>query len=113
MKKIIILIPVFNDWESLKKLLIEIEENVKNIQNIFVSTDSEEYKDLAIKYGVSVPFLRPKNISKDNSTDIEWFLNLFEEITKLNFNISDYWVWLRPTTPLREINVIEMKIVCA
>ena len=36
MKKIIILIPVFNDWESLKKLLIEIEENIKNIQNILI-----------------------------------------------------------------------------
>ena len=34
MKKIIILIPVFNDWESLKKLLNEIEENVRNIKNI-------------------------------------------------------------------------------
>jgi len=36
MKKIIILIPVFNDWESLKKLLNEIEENVKNIKNILI-----------------------------------------------------------------------------
>ena len=29
MKKIIILIPVFNDWDSLKKLIKEINENVK------------------------------------------------------------------------------------
>ena len=36
MKKIIILIPVFNDWESLKKLLNEIDENVKNIKNILI-----------------------------------------------------------------------------
>ena len=36
MKKIIILIPVFNDWESLKKLLNEIEENVRNIKNILI-----------------------------------------------------------------------------
>tara|TARA_Y100001958_G_C21244533_1_gene573775 strand:- start:2857 stop:3729 length:873 start_codon:yes stop_codon:yes gene_type:complete len=36
MKKIIILIPVFNDWESLKKLLNEIEENVKDIKNILL-----------------------------------------------------------------------------
>jgi len=34
MKKIIILIPVFNDWESLKKLIEEINENVKSFQNI-------------------------------------------------------------------------------
>ena len=32
MKKIIILIPVFNDWESLKKLIIEINENIKDLK---------------------------------------------------------------------------------
>ena len=30
MKKIIILIPVYNDWESLNKLLTEINENIKS-----------------------------------------------------------------------------------
>jgi len=32
MKKIIILIPVFNDWESLKKLIVEINKNISNFQ---------------------------------------------------------------------------------
>jgi len=32
MKKIIILIPVFNDWESLKKLIVEINRNISNFQ---------------------------------------------------------------------------------
>ena len=34
MKKIIILIPVYNDWESLKKLIEEINENIKIFKNI-------------------------------------------------------------------------------
>ena len=34
MKKIIILIPVFNDWDSLKKLINEINENIKDYKNI-------------------------------------------------------------------------------
>ena len=34
MKKIIILIPVFNDWESLEKLIIEINENIKELKKI-------------------------------------------------------------------------------
>ena len=34
MKKIIILIPVYNDWESLKKLLIKINENIKFFNDI-------------------------------------------------------------------------------
>ena len=32
MKKILILIPVYNDWESLKKLIEEINENIKNFE---------------------------------------------------------------------------------
>ena len=36
MKKFIILIPVYNDWESLKKLFLEIDENLKKIENIKV-----------------------------------------------------------------------------
>ena len=34
MKKIIILIPVYNDWESLNKLLIKINENIKSFDDI-------------------------------------------------------------------------------
>ena len=34
MRKIIILIPVYNDWESLKKLILEINENIKLYNDI-------------------------------------------------------------------------------
>ena len=34
MKKIIILIPVFNDWNSLKKLIEEINDNIKDFKDI-------------------------------------------------------------------------------
>ena len=34
MKTIIILIPVYNDWESLKKLIEEINDNIKNFNDI-------------------------------------------------------------------------------
>ena len=36
MKKIIILIPVFNDWESLKKLLIQIENIIKKFPDFII-----------------------------------------------------------------------------
>ena len=32
MKKIIILIPVYNDWESLKKLILEISNQIENLK---------------------------------------------------------------------------------
>ena len=50
MKKIIILIPVYNDWQSLEKLIEDINLKVKNINckfSIFVINDgsTEEYDD--------------------------------------------------------------------
>ena len=50
MKKIIILIPVYNDWQSLEKLVENINLKVKNINckfSIFVINDgsTERYDD--------------------------------------------------------------------
>ncbi len=36
MRKILILIPVFNDWESLQKLIVELNENIKDFNTISV-----------------------------------------------------------------------------
>ncbi len=36
MKKFIILIPVYNDWKSLKKLLVEINKNIKDLSNVSI-----------------------------------------------------------------------------
>ena len=34
MKKILILIPVYNDWDSLKKLIFEINKNIKDLKGL-------------------------------------------------------------------------------
>ena len=49
----------------------------KNIDRVIVSTDSLEYANIAQKYGAEVPFLRPANLSRDTSTDNEFFANAF------------------------------------
>ena len=47
----------------------------KKIERVIVSTDSEEYGDIAKKYGAEVPFIRPDKYSKDNSTDRYFFIH--------------------------------------
>ena len=58
MKKIIIIIPIFNDWDSLKQLLLEIDQVIKEIEGIFVDclviNDASTMKTPEIN--------RPKNI---------------------------------------------------
>ena len=53
MKKIIILIPVFNDWESLNKLLNEINENIKSFSEInfecFIVNDASSVQPPELK----------------------------------------------------------------
>ena len=59
MKKFTILIPIYNDWESLEKLLANINDNIKNIQeakfNCVIVDDCSTVKSLEIKI--------PSNIS--------------------------------------------------
>jgi len=78
-----------------------------SVSRVIVSTDSEEYAEIAKDYGAEVPFLRPNEISGDKSTDFDLFLhalNWFKENENL---IPEYILHLRPTTPLRNPQIME------
>lgn len=65
---------------------------------IWISTDSEEYAQIAIRYGAKAPFLRPKEIAQDNSTSVDVVLHAMEfaELNDLHF---DFVALLEPTSP--------------
>lgn len=83
---------------------INFAKKLKFIDKIFFSSDSKTYCNLAKKSGAYVPFTR----SKKASTDIAMEENILEDIrVKLKKNKikePDYVLWLRPTTPLRDLN---------
>ena len=64
---------------------------------------------MAIKYGAEVPFLRPKRISRDLSLDYDFILHAINKLKKKNY-IPDFIVLLRPTTPDRNIMLIDKAI---
>jgi N-acylneuraminate cytidylyltransferase len=74
-----------------------------------VSTDSHAYQDLAISNGAECPFLRPSEISTDKSSDIEFINHALVELKQSGYR-PDFIVHLRPTTPFRDPNVVEMAI---
>ena len=74
-----------------------------------MSTDSKEYAKYAIEAGAEVPFLRPKEISLDNSTDYEFIEHALDWLSK-NDEMPDFIVHLRPTTPLRDPLIIDSAI---
>lgn len=79
---------------------------VENMDRCIVSTDCEEIAGIARQFGGDVPFLRPLEFATDLSTDIEYIKHAIEWFDQNEGYIPEYWVLLRPTTPLREPEVI-------
>ena len=82
----------------------------KKIDRVIVTTDSEEIADIAKKYGAEVPFLRPKEFSEDASTDKEFLDHAIAWFEKNEGKAPDYFVHLRPTSPLRNPEKIDEAI---
>lgn len=80
------------------------------IDRVIVSTDSEEYANIAHEYDAEVPFLRPKEISKDNSLDIEYIRHALEWFQAHEGYQAEYMVVLSPPTPLRDPRLVDAAI---
>ncbi|WP_312353849.1 acylneuraminate cytidylyltransferase family protein [Aminipila sp.] len=81
-----------------------------SINRILVSTDSKEYADIANLYGAETPFLRPAELSKDSSTDLEFMIHIVQWLYVHEKKVPEYFVHLRPTSPARNPKVINEAI---
>ncbi len=80
----------------------------KYINRIILTTDDEEIRQIGIKYGAEAPFIRPKEISGDLSTDLEFFQHYLQWTKENEPNkIPDILVQLRPTYPTRKVEIID------
>ena len=94
--------------KKIKKLtLIEhayiFAKKFKEFETVIISTDSKKYLKFVEKYNYKFKnFLRPKSLSKKNSTDLEvitFELRRYEKFLKKKF---DYVVFFQPTSPIRK-----------
>jgi CMP-N,N'-diacetyllegionaminic acid synthase len=69
--------------------------NSNLFSHVFVSTEDLKISKIAKKYGAEIPFLRPKNLAKDNSDIID---TLYYTIKKLEINYTFNSVMLRDCT---------------
>lgn len=86
---------------------IETAKQSKYINEIVVSTDSLEISGIALEHGASVPFLRPSEISQDNSPDIDFFRHYLDWMNENSKDIPDLIVHLRPTYPIRDVHFLD------
>ncbi|MHC4921877.1 MAG: cytidylyltransferase domain-containing protein, partial [Planctomycetota bacterium] len=72
------------------------------IDRVVVSTDSEEYAEIARRFGAEVPFLRPAALAGDASRDIDFVRHALDWFDQHEGQLPELLVHLRPTTPLRD-----------
>lgn len=82
------------------------------INRTIVSTNSKDYSQVAKKWGADVPFLRPEDISQDDSTDLDFVSHALRFLENEN-SIPDLLIHLRPTTPFRDPVIIDTAIQSA
>lgn len=86
---------------------IAVSLHCKNINRTILSTDSLDYAKIGKAYGAEVPFLRPKELAGDLSTDFEFMehaIMWFEQNERI---LPEYIVHLRPTYPFRKVDIVE------
>ena len=86
-----------------------IEEAKKSnyLTHLVVSTEDEEIKNISLKYGAEVPFLRPKELATDDALAIPTVQHTVITIEKIKNIKYNYVIMLQPTTPLRETEDID------
>lgn len=82
----------------------------QNISRVIVSTDNQEIARISKKYGAEVPFLRPSEFATDTAPDYGVFKHAMEWFENNEGYKPEYWVHLRPTTPLRDPELIDKGI---
>lgn len=90
---------------------IEAAKKSKYIKTVCVSTDCEELKEIALKWGAEVPFIRPTELATDTANSVDVALHALEWYEKEGAAF-DVVILLQPTSPLRDFmdinNAIEM-----
>ena len=80
------------------------------IDRVIVSTDSQNYAEIANEYGAETPFLRPAEYAQDDSTDLVVFQHVLDRLHRDENYIPDICVHLRPTYPIRNVTDIDKAI---
>lgn len=78
----------------------------KYIDELVVSTDSNEIADIARKYGANVPFIRPEYLASDTASSFTVIKHCLDYYSNLN-KVFNYVALLEPTSPLREVSDID------
>jgi CMP-N,N'-diacetyllegionaminic acid synthase len=79
----------------------------ERVGRVLVSTDSPEIREIVLRAGAEVPFLRPAEYAQDISPDLDVFQHALRWLEREEGYRPDLIVHLRPTSPLRPPGLID------
>jgi CMP-N,N'-diacetyllegionaminic acid synthase len=79
---------------------IDVAKDIPEICEIMVSTDNKEIKEVAKKAGAYVPWLRPDDLSNDDSNSVDAAIHALDWY-ETNHGKVDGLMLLQPTSPFR------------
>ena len=104
-------LPKKNIANFLGKPLIawSIEQALKSkfIHEVYVSTDSKEIANIAIKHGAKIEFMRPTKLADDNAKKWDVWVHAYKELCKINKRDYSIYVDLDCSSPVREPHDID------
>jgi len=90
--------------------IINSAKNSKFINRIIVSTDDNEYAEVAKKHGAEVLYMRPKNLATDLSPEFDFINHMLKWLKDSQNYIPDIIVRLLATSPLQSPADIDQAI---
>lgn len=88
---------------------IEHAQKSKYVDELFISTDSQEIADVAEQFGAPCPELRPAELARDTAPSSEFIVYTLEKMKKEGKSF-DYFILLEPTSPLRDVEDVDKSI---
>lgn len=73
------------------------------IDRVLVSTDSESYRAIALRYGAECPYLRGAEASTDTAREEDIIADLVRNFSRFDIPEPELWVWLKPVNPFRSL----------
>lgn len=85
----------------------------RGVSRVVVSTESEKIREIALRYGAEVPFLRPAALSADDATSQQVLAHALEALKAQEGYVPEYVLLVYPTSPLLSRGRIEEAIALA
>ncbi len=90
--------------------ILETAQKSKHINRLIVSTDSEQYAEVARSFGAETPYLRPSKLAQDTSPEFEYVKHLISWLEKNDGYVPDIVVRMMATVPLQEPEDLDVVI---